>query len=183
MIPRVSSNYHIVHEATISSNWARSSQTADQKRAPIIVKAIRAKLGEVAMKTKYVLLPVLALIILATCISGCTSTNPSGGNSASVVPVYQPSVRTASVNSSEGNVTTYQTTGSATQVADFYKTEMANRGYQASTPVQQGSNVVLTFVKGASTVHVAIATVNAQIGPLNLSQAGATTFIITERSA
>ena len=31
------------------------------------------------MKTKYVLLPVLALIILATCISGCTSTNPSGG--------------------------------------------------------------------------------------------------------
>jgi hypothetical protein len=60
---------------------------------------------------------------------------------------------------------------------------MANRGYQASTPVQQGSDVVLTFVKGTSTVHVAIATINAQIGPLNLSQFGATTFIITERSA
>ena len=137
------------------------------------------------MKTKYVLLPVLALIILATCISGCTSTNPSGGqgNGTSAVPVYQPSAKTASVNTSEGNVTTYQTTGSATQVADFYKTEMANRGYQASTPVQQGSDVVLTFVKGTSTVHVAIATINAQIGPLNLSQVGATTFIITERSA
>ena len=137
------------------------------------------------MKTKYVLLPVLALIILATCISGCTSTNPPGGqgNSTSAVPVYQPSVKTASVNTSEGNVTTYQTTGSATQVADFYKTEMANRGYQVSTPVQQGSTVVLTFVKGTSTVHVAIATINAQVGPLNLSQLGATTFIITERSA
>ena len=137
------------------------------------------------MKTKYVLLPVLALIILATCISGCTSTTPSGGqgNSTSAVPVYQPSAKTASVNTSEGNVTTYQTTGSATQVADFYKTEMANRGYQASTPVQQGSDVILTFVKGTSTVHVAIATINAQIGPINLSQLGATTFIITERSA
>ncbi|MGD0328041.1 MAG: hypothetical protein ABSB21_05390 [Halobacteriota archaeon] len=137
------------------------------------------------MKTKYVLLPVLALLILATCISGCTSTNPSGGqaNSTSAVPVYQPSVKTASVNISKGNVTTYQTTGSATQVADFYKTEMANRGYQASTAVHEGSDVVLTFVKGTRTVHVAIATLNAQIGPLNLSQAGATTFIITERSA
>ena len=135
------------------------------------------------MKTKYVLLPVLALIILATCISGCTSTNPSGGQGTSAVPVYQPSAKTASVNTSEGNVTTYQTTGSATQVADFYKTEMANRGYRASTPVQQGSDVVLTFVNGTSTVHVAIATINAQIGPLKLSQLGATTFIITERSA
>ena len=146
---------------------------------------MKAKLGEVAMKTKYVLLPVLALIILATCISGCASTNPSGGqgNSTSAVPVYQPSVKRASVNTSEGNVTTYQTTGSATQVADFYKTQMANRGYQASTAVQHGSDVVLTFVKGTSTVHVAIAAINAQIGPLNLSQAGATTFIITERSA
>ena len=143
------------------------------------------KLGEVAMKSRHVLLPVLALISLATCISGCASTNPSGGqgNSTSAVPIYQPSVKTASVNTSEGIVTTYQTTGSATQVADFYKTEMANRGYQASAAVHEGSDVVLTFVKGTSTVHVAIATLNAQIGPLNLSQAGATTFIITERSA
>jgi len=165
-------------------NWAGSLLTADQKRAPIVVKAMKAKLGEVAMKIKYVLLPVLALIILATCVSGCASTNPSSGhgNSTSAVPVYQPSVKSASVNTSEGNVTTYQTTGSATQVADFYKTQMANRGYQASTAVQHGSDVVLTFVKGTSTVHVAIATINAQIGPLNLSQAGATTFIITERS-
>jgi hypothetical protein len=135
------------------------------------------------MKTKYVLLPVLALIILTTCISGCVSTTPSSGNSSSAVPVYQPSLKTASVNTSEGNVTTYQTTGSATQVADFYKTEMANRGYQGSTPVHQGSDVILTFVKGTSSVHVAIATVNLQIGPVNLSQAGATTFIITQRSA
>jgi len=163
-------------------------QTADQKRAPILVKAIRAKLGEVAMKTmktKYILVPVLALIVLATCISGCVSTTPSGGqgNSTNAVPVYQPSLKTASVNTSEGNVTTYQTTGSATQVADFYKTEMANRGYQGSTPVHQGSDVILTFVNGTSSVHVAIATVNLQIGPVNLSQAGATTFIITQRSA
>jgi hypothetical protein len=152
--------------------------------APILVKAIRAKLGEVAMKTKFVLLPVLALIILTTCISGCVSTNPSGGqgNSTSAVPVYQPSLKTASVDTSEGNVTTYQTTGSATQVADFYKTEMANRGYQGSTTIHQGSDVILTFVKGTSSVHVAIATVNLQIGPVNLSQAGATTFIITQRT-
>ena len=63
-------------------NWIRSLRTADQKRAPILVKAIRAKLGEVAMKTmktKYILVPVLALIVLATCISGCVSTTPSGG--------------------------------------------------------------------------------------------------------
>jgi len=117
-------------------------------------------------------------------MAGCVSTNPSGGqgNSANAVPVYQPSVKTASVDTSEGNVSTYQTTGSANQVADFYKTEMANRGYQASTPLQQGSDVVLTFVKGASTVHVAIATVKAQVGPLNLSVGGTTTFVITERS-
>jgi len=143
----------------------------------------------VAMKTKYILLPVLSLVVLATCLSGCLSTNPSGGqaSSSSEVPVYQPSVKTASVHTSEGNVTTYQTTNSAAQVADFYKTEMAERGYQTSTLFQTnsgnpGSDVVLTFVKGTSTVHVAIATVTAQIGPLNLSQAGATTFVITERN-
>jgi len=136
------------------------------------------------MKTTYVLLPVVALLIITSCVAGCVSTNRSGGqgNSANAVPVYQPSVKTASVDTSEGNVSTYQTTGSATQVADFYKTEMANRGYQASTPLQQGSDIVLTFVKGASTVHVAIATVKAQVGPLNLSVGGATTFVITERS-
>ncbi|MEI7827682.1 MAG: hypothetical protein WCI87_07820 [Euryarchaeota archaeon] len=134
------------------------------------------------MKTKYAILPLLAVIILATCISGCTSTSPAGGQSASGVPVYQPSVKTASVHTSEGNVTTYQTTSSSTQVADFYKKEMANRGYQTSNPYQKGSDVVLRFVKGASTVHIAIATIQAQIGPLNLSQTGATTFVITERS-
>lgn len=136
-------------------------------------------------KTKYVPLLVLAMIILASGISGCVSTTPSSGqaNSTSAVPVYQPSVQTASIYTSEGNVTTHQTTGSATQVADFYKTEMANRGYQSSTPVHQGSDEVLTFVKGTSTVYVAIATANIQIGPLNLSKLGATTFIITERNA
>ena len=149
---------------------------------------MRAKLAEVAMKTmktKYVLLPVLALIILTTCMSGCVSTNPSSGqgNSTSAVPVYQPSVKTASVDTSEGNVTTYQTTGSATQVADFYKTEMANRGYQGSTAVHEGANEILTFVKGTSSVHVAIATIKAQVGPLNLSLAGTTTFVITERNS
>jgi len=65
---------------------------------------------------------------------------------------------------------------------------MANRGYQASASYQprvssEVSDVVLSFVKETSTVHVAIATINAQIGPLNLSQAGGTTFIITEQSA
>jgi hypothetical protein len=135
------------------------------------------------MKTTCILLPVVALIVLTSCISGCVSTNPSGGQgSTNAVPVYQPSVKTASVETSEGNVTTYQTTGSAAQVADFYKSEMTNRGYQTSTSIQQGSDVVLTFVKGANTVHVAIATVQAQIGPINLSQAGATTFVITERT-
>jgi hypothetical protein len=165
------------------ANWVSETSTDTGKRD-------EAKLCEVAMKTKYILMPVLALIILITCMSGCLSTNPSGGqgNSANAVPVYQPSVKTASVDTREGNVTTYQTTGSATQVADFYNTEMVNRGYQASTsfqtsPGSRGSDVVLTFVKGTSTVHVAIATVKAQIGPLNLSQSGATTFVITERSA
>jgi hypothetical protein len=136
------------------------------------------------MKTKSILLPVMALVVLAACLSGCLATNPSGGqaNITSAVPVYRPSVKTSSVETSEGNVTTYQTTGSATQVADFYKTEMAHRGYQTSTSVQEGSDVVLNFVKGTNTVHVAIATVKAQIGPINLSQAGATTFVITERA-
>ncbi len=140
------------------------------------------------MKTKYAMLPLLIMIILATCISGCTSTNPSGGQGASGVPVYQPSLKTASVDTSEGKVTTYQTTSSSTQVADFYKKEMTNRGYQTSTsyqthPGSEGSDVVLSFVNGTSTVHIAIASIQAQIGPLNLSQAGATTFVITERSA
>jgi hypothetical protein len=141
------------------------------------------------MKTKHVILPIVAVIFLATCASGCSSINPLDGqdNNASGVPVYQPSVKTASVNSSQGRVTTYQTTSSSTQVADFYKKEMANKGYQASTSYQpsvssDGSDVVLSFVKGASTVHVGIATINAQIGPLNLSQAGGTTFVVTERS-
>lgn len=139
-------------------------------------------LGEEIMKTKYAILPLLAVIILATCISGCTTTSPTSGQGASGVPVYQPSLKTASVHTSEGNVTTYQTTSSSTQVADFYKKEMANRGYQTSTPYKTGSDVVLSFVKGTSTVHIAIATIQAQIGPLNLSQSGATTFVITERS-
>jgi hypothetical protein len=136
------------------------------------------------MKTKYAILPLLAVIILATCVSGCTSTNPSGGqgSNTSGVPVYQPSLKTASVNTSEGKATTYQTTSSSTQVADFYKKEMADRGYQTSTSYQKGSDVVLSFVNGTSTVHIAIATIQAQIGPLNLSQTGATTFVITERS-
>jgi uncharacterized protein YceK len=141
------------------------------------------------MKTKHVILPIVAVIFLATCVSGCSSINPLDGqdNNTSGVPVYQPSVKTASVNSSQGRVTTYQTTSSSTQVADFYKKEMANKGYQASTSYQpsvssDGSDVVLSFVKGAGTVHVAIATINAQIGPLNLSQAGGTTFVVTERS-
>ncbi|MGA7076313.1 MAG: hypothetical protein WBZ42_07190 [Halobacteriota archaeon] len=140
------------------------------------------------MKTKYAMLPLLIMIMLATCISGCTSTNPSSGQGASGVPVYQPSLKTASVDTSEGKVTTYQTTSSSTQVADFYKKEMTNRGYQTSTsyqthPGSERSDVVLSFVNGTSTVHIAIASIQAQIGPLNLSQAGATTFVITERSA
>jgi hypothetical protein len=82
---------------------------------------------------------------------------------------------------------TYQTTRSSTQVADFYKKEMANRGYQATTtyqtrPSSENSDVVLSFVKGTSSVHIAIAAISAQIGPLNLSQAGATAFVITERN-
>jgi uncharacterized protein YceK len=142
------------------------------------------------MKTKYAILPIVAVIFLTTCVSGCSSINPlsGGGNNTSGVPVYEPSVRTATVNTSQGRVTTYQTTSSSTQVANFYSSEMANRGYQASTSYQprissEGSDVVLSFVKGTSTVHVAIATISAQIGPLNLSQAGGTTFIITEQSA
>ncbi|MGZ4863536.1 MAG: hypothetical protein ACXVI0_07320 [Halobacteriota archaeon] len=104
------------------------------------------------------------------------------------MPVYEPSVKTATVNTSQGRVTTYQTTSSTTQVANFYTTEMANRGYQASTSYEPrvssgGSDIVLSFVKGTSTVHIAIAAISAQIGPLNLSQAGGTTFIITEQSA
>jgi hypothetical protein len=43
-------------------------------------------------------------------------------------PVYQPSRRTAYVHMSEGNISTYQTTDSAAQVAAFYKTEMVKRG-------------------------------------------------------
>jgi hypothetical protein len=141
------------------------------------------------MKTKYVILPIVALIVLTTFVSGCSSINPlsGGNNNTSGVPVYEPSLKTATVNTSQGRVTTYQTTSSPTQVADFYRTEMANRGYQASTSYQPrvssvGSDVVLSFVKGTSTVHVAIATISAQIGPLNLSQAGGTTFVITEQS-
>jgi hypothetical protein len=141
------------------------------------------------MKIKYAILPIVAVIFLTTCVSGCSSINPlSGGdNNTSGVPVYEPSVKTATVNTSQGRVTTYQTTSSSTQVADFYKTEMANRGYQTSTSYQprlsnEGSDVVLSFVKGSSTVNVAIAAISAQIGPLNLSQSGATTFVITERS-
>jgi hypothetical protein len=135
------------------------------------------------MKTKYAILPLLAAIILVTCVSGCTSTSPSSGqgSNTSGVPVYQPSVKTASVDSSEGKVTTYQTVSSPTQVADFYKTEMANRGYTVSTSYQKGSDVVLSFSNGTSTVRIAIASIQAQIGPLNLSQAGATTFVVTER--
>lgn len=142
------------------------------------------------MKTKYAILPIVALIVLTTFVSGCSSINPlsGGGNNSSGVPVYEPSVKTATVNTSHGRVTTYQTTSSSTQVANFYSSEMANRGYQASTSYQprinsEGSDVVLSFVKGTSTVHIAIATIRAQIGPLNLSQAGGTTFIITEQSA
>jgi len=141
------------------------------------------------MKTKYVLLPLLVVVMLTTSISGCLSSNPSSGQgNATGVPVYQPSVRTASVHTSEGSVSTYQTTGSATQVTTFYKTEMVKMGYQASGSRQTGSSptgpdVLLTFVKGASTVRIAVATIKAQIGPLNLTQAGATTFVITERGA
>jgi uncharacterized protein YceK len=142
------------------------------------------------MKTKYAILPIVALIVLTTFVSGCSSINPlsGGSNNSSGVPVYEPSVKTATVNTSHGRVTTYQTTSSSTQVANFYSSEMANRGHQASTSYQprinsEGSDVVLSFVKGTSTVHIAIATIRAQIGPLNLSQAGGTTFIITEQSA
>jgi hypothetical protein len=140
------------------------------------------------MKTKCAILSIVAVIFLATCVSGCSSINPlsGGNNNTSGVPVYGPSVKTASVNTSQGRVTTYQTTSSPTQVADFYRTEMANRGYQATSyqprVSSEGSDVVLSFVKGTSTVHVAIATISAQIGPLNLSQAGGTTFVITEQS-
>jgi len=141
------------------------------------------------MKTQYVLLPLLVVITLTISITGCLSSNPSSGQgNATGVPVYQPSVRTASVRTSEGSVSTYQTTGSAAQVAAFYKTEMVRMGYQASGSHQTGSShigsdVLLTFVKGTSTVRVAVATIKAQIGPLNLTQAGATTFVITERGA
>src|SRR5665811_1729360 len=118
------------------------------------------------MKTKYAILPIVALIVLTTFVSGCSSINPlsGGNNNTSGVPVYEPSVKTATVNTSQGRVTTYQTTSSPTQVADFYRTEMANRGYQASASYQPrvssvGSDVVLSFVKGTGTVHVAVATI------------------------
>jgi len=141
------------------------------------------------MKTQYVLLSLLVVITLTTSMSGCLSSNPSSGQgNATGVPVYQPSVRTASVHTSEGNVSTYQTAGSAAQVAAFYKTEMVKLGYQASGSRQiggsrTGPDVLLTFAKGTSTVRIAVATIKAQIGPLNLAQAGATTFVIAERGA
>jgi hypothetical protein len=160
-----------------------------QTNISILVKPISAKLANKAMKTKHAVLPLVAAIFLATCVSGCTSTNPSGGQSetASGVPIYEPSVKTASVDTTQGKVTTYQTASSSTQVADFYKKEMANRGYQVTTtyqtrPSSENSDVVLSFAKGTNTVHIAIAAISAQIGPLNLSQAGATTFVITERN-
>ncbi len=134
------------------------------------------------------MIPLLAVIILAACISGCLSANPTtnqNNDNTATVPVFQPSVRTATVETSEGKITTYQTTGSTTQVTDFYKTEMTKRGYQVSTsyqanPSSTGSDSVLTCVKGASTVRIAVATIKAEIGPLNLTKVGATTFVITE---
>ncbi len=142
------------------------------------------------MKTRHVLMPLLAVVILATCASGCLSTNPTNNqnnNNTTSVPVFQPSVRTAAVETSEGKITTYQTTSSAAQVIDFYKTEMTKRGYQVTTsyqasPSNAGSNTVLSCVKGASTVRIAVATIKAEIGPLNLTKEGATTFVITENA-
>ncbi len=142
------------------------------------------------MNKRHILTPLLAMVILVTCASGCLSTNPTtnqGNSDTAGVPVFQPSVRTAAVETSQGKVTTYQTTGSAAQVTDFYKTEMTKRGYQVSTPYQAspsstGSDTVLSCVKGTSTVHIAVATVKAEIGPLNLTKVGATTFVITENA-
>ncbi len=142
------------------------------------------------MKMRHVLMPLLAMVILATCASGCLSTNPTNNqdnNNTAGVPVFQPSMRTAAVETSEGKITTYQTTGSAAQVIDFYKTEMTKRGYQVSTsyranPSSAGSDAVLSCVKGTSTVRIAIATIKAEIGPLNLTKVGATTFVITENA-
>ncbi len=141
------------------------------------------------MKTRYVMTALLAGVMLITCSSGCLSTNPTSSQSSNIagVPVFQPSVRTAAVNTSEGKITTYQTTSSAAQVTDFYKTEMAKRGYRVSTsyqanPSNVGSDTVLSCVKGSSTVRIAVATINAEIGPVNLSRVGATTFVITENA-
>ncbi len=142
------------------------------------------------MNRIFVLTPLLAAVILITCVSGCLSANPTNtqddSNPASV-PVFQPSVRTAAVETSQGKVTTYQTTGSATQVTNFYKTEMAKRGYQVSTSYQSNpsnteSDTVLSCVKGTSSIRIAIATIKAEIGPLNLTKVGATTFAITENA-
>ncbi len=135
-------------------------------------------------------MPLLAVVLLATSVTGCLSTNPTNSqndNNTAAVPVFQPSVRTATVETSEGKITTYQTTASAAQVVDFYKTEMAKRGYQVSTsyqatPSSTGSDSVLTCVKGSSTVRVAVATIKAEIGPLNLTKVGATSFVITENA-
>jgi len=177
-------NRHIVkfpHKGFFASRSISEQTAAKPKIDTGISDKCEAKWS--SMRTKYVIMPLLAVILLATCVSGCTSTIPSSGqgSNTSGVPVYQPSVQTASVNSSEGKVTTYQTGSSTTQVADFYKTEMTNRGYTASTSYQKGSDVVLSFAKGTSTVYVAIASIQAQIGPLNLSQVGGTTFVVTER--
>ncbi len=135
-------------------------------------------------------MPLLAVMLLITCASGCLSTNPAnnqGKSNTASVPVFQPSVRTAAVETSHGKITTYQTTGSTAQVAEFYKTEMAKRGYQLSTPYRAnpsstGSDTVLSCVKGTSTVRIAIATIKAEIGPLNLTKIGGTTFVITENA-
>jgi hypothetical protein len=135
------------------------------------------------MKTKYAVLAVFAGMILITCVSGCVSTNPSSGPNSSTtsgVPVYQPSVKTASVSTSLGTATTYETVSPTSQVADFYQTQMANNGYALLSSHQASGDYVLSFTKGSSSVRIAIASVQAQIGPLNLSQFGATTFVVTE---
>ncbi len=141
------------------------------------------------MKIRYVMAALFVAVVLTTCASGCLSTSPTNnhGSNTAGVPVFQPSIRTATVDTSEGKVMTYQTTSSAAQVTDFYKTEMAKRGYQVSTsyqanPSNVGSDTALSCVKGSSVVRIAIATINAEIGPVNLTRVGATTFIITENA-
>jgi hypothetical protein len=113
---------------------------------------------------------VLIVAGLALACSGCTVkienvTQP--GKEPLNVPEFPNANRTSySSFPFAGQIITYQTNDTPTQVLEFYKSQMQERGYNVSFTSTNETGGLITFAKGQDIVWVAVGMNNGQTSML-----------------